>query len=506
MSEEFYPLHWKCLPIKAVMPNGKSVNPANFPDKQFELWSVPAFPISPEYLSGNEIGSTKQLVQPEDVLLCKINPRINRVWKVVANIDGVTQIASSEWIVLRSKFWCSDFVRVYLSSLNFREKITANVSGVGGSLTRARPTDVGEYEIPIPPLSEQRRIADRIDALQARSRRAREALAEAQTLLEQFRQSVLSAAFRGDLTAKWREEHPDAEPASELLKRIRAERRKRWEKAELVKYTAKGKTPPPDWRKKYPEPVRVDTADLPELSQGWCWASLDELIYDGPTNGYSPKTHAGAEGSVSLKLSATSQGYFILDTTTTKPLPEVISRDSYLWLEPGDLLIQRANTIDLVGTAAVYKAEPKAYVYPDLMSRVRLVFPFLIKWIWQMINSPTGREYIKQNAVGIAGNMPKINATTIRNMPVPLPPQDELLICCKKLIASHQKNLHLRQFYIDLEAKLNAIDQSILAKAFRGELVPQNPDDEPTAKLLERILSEVTTGQDAKKRHSRGKS
>ena len=80
----------------------------------------------------------------------------------------------------------------------------------------------------------------KIEALQERSRRAREALAEVGPLLEQFRQSVLAAAFRGDLTADWRAAHPNVEPASELLRRIHAERRRRWEQAELAKYEAKG--------------------------------------------------------------------------------------------------------------------------------------------------------------------------------------------------------------------------------------------------------------------------
>ncbi len=80
--------------------------------------------------------------------------------------------------------------------------------------------------------------------MQERTRRAREALAEVGPLLEEFRQSVLAAAFRGDLTADWRAAHPNVEPASELLARIRAERRRRWEEAELAKYEAAGKKPP----------------------------------------------------------------------------------------------------------------------------------------------------------------------------------------------------------------------------------------------------------------------
>ncbi len=91
-----------------------------------------------------------------------------------------------------------------------------------------------------PPLNEQKRIVSRIEELQLRSRRAREALETVPDLLEQLRQSLLAAAFRGDLTKEWRKKNPDVEPASELLKRIRAERRKRWEEAELEKLKAKG--------------------------------------------------------------------------------------------------------------------------------------------------------------------------------------------------------------------------------------------------------------------------
>ena len=105
--------------------------------------------------------------------------------------------------------------------------------------------------VPVPPLAEQRRIVTQIEALQERSQRAREALSEVGPLLEQFRQSVLAAAFRGDLTADWRAAHPNVEPASVLLQRIRAERRHRWEQAELARYEAKGQKPPKNWQEKY---------------------------------------------------------------------------------------------------------------------------------------------------------------------------------------------------------------------------------------------------------------
>ena len=98
-------------------------------------------------------------------------------------------------------------------------------------------------------------------------------------LLDQFRQSVLTAALRGDLTADWRAAHPNVEPASELLLRIRAERRRRWEQAKLVKYEAKGQKPPKNWKDNYKEPEPVDDSDLPGLPDRWRWVRLDEVAY-----------------------------------------------------------------------------------------------------------------------------------------------------------------------------------------------------------------------------------
>ena len=80
----------------------KSINPAKTPDTVFEMYSVPIYETGhPEYLRGNEIASNKVIVEKNDILLCKINPRINRVW-VVADESDKQNIASSEWIVIRN--------------------------------------------------------------------------------------------------------------------------------------------------------------------------------------------------------------------------------------------------------------------------------------------------------------------------------------------------------------------------------------------------------------------
>src|SRR4051812_22138218 len=96
------PRGWKRVQLGALFAReARTIEPARTPDQVFELWSVPSFPTGqPEHVAGGTIGSNKQRVRPGDVLLCKINPRINRVW-VVGEPAGLPQIASTEWIVLR---------------------------------------------------------------------------------------------------------------------------------------------------------------------------------------------------------------------------------------------------------------------------------------------------------------------------------------------------------------------------------------------------------------------
>jgi len=148
-----------------------SVNPADYPGEIFELLSIPAYDRgSAEIALGSEIGSTKQAVQPGDVLLSKIVPHIRRAW-VVEPSAGSRQIASSEWIVFRSKEADVRYLRHFLVSDGFHRQFMQTVSGVGGSLLRARPKYVAKIKIPLPPLEEQRRIAAILDKASSLSSR-----------------------------------------------------------------------------------------------------------------------------------------------------------------------------------------------------------------------------------------------------------------------------------------------------------------------------------------------
>ena len=138
----------------------ETVNPMNYPDTVFEMYSVPIYNTGhPEYLCGSEIGSSKVIVRKNDVLICKINPRINRVW-VVSDESEYQNIASSEWIVVRSSTYNPDFLAWYFRSKRFKELMTSEVTGIGGSLTRAQPKAVAEYPVPIVPEDRQFYIVD----------------------------------------------------------------------------------------------------------------------------------------------------------------------------------------------------------------------------------------------------------------------------------------------------------------------------------------------------------
>ena len=144
----------------------KTINPLSEPEKTFELYSVPIFETGkPEILKGIEIGSTKQLVHKGEVLVCKINPHLNRVWVVEHYNTQMDCIASSEWIVFQHPALLSKYALLYFQSPYFRERLMSNVSGVGGSLMRARPSAVDGYIVPIPPINEQRRIVQAVDKL-----------------------------------------------------------------------------------------------------------------------------------------------------------------------------------------------------------------------------------------------------------------------------------------------------------------------------------------------------
>ncbi len=224
----------------------------------------------------------------------------------------------------------------------------------------------------------------------------------------QIRQAILQEAIQGKLTADWREQHPDVEPASELLKRIAAE------KAELVRQKK--------IRKQKPLP-EIKPDEIPfDIPESWQWRRLLDLIYEKPRNGYSAKPVSYPTNTITLKLGATT-GVFL--ASETKYINESIPEDSYLWLKPGDVLIQRSNSLDYVGVSAIFPGCSHPVIYPDLMMKLQPCNGCNVNYFHIFLNSPFCRDYFRANAKGAQKSMPKINQGTVCSAYVALPPLAE---------------------------------------------------------------------------------
>ena len=383
-----------------------------------------------------------------------------------------------------------------------------------------------EQEIPLAPLAEQRRIVDVIEAQFTRLDAAVEALRRVQANLKRYRASVLKAACEGRLVPTEAElaaqEGRAYEPASVLLARILAERRTQWEAQEWRKQVesaqkkaaqaarratgrpsrlsdlaptewqglgeeAYGKYLPKNdkWKQKYEEPAGPDTSDLPDLPEGWVWASLGALLRESLRNGHSAKEVKDGNGIRTLTLTAVTLGQFSeanIKLTDADP-----SRVRDLWLQPGDILIERSNTPELVGTARLFNGPSGFAVFPDLLIRARVTKSVSDAYIEIVLHRPETRRYYQESAQGIAGSMPKISQTIILDTPIPLPPMPEQL----RIVAEFDRCATVADSLGNTTSISNIraerLRQAILKRAFEGKLVPQDANDEPASELLKRI-------------------
>jgi type I restriction enzyme, S subunit len=448
------------------------------------------------YGNSKDVKSTKSKFCNGDLLYGKLRPYLNKVH--VVSFEG---ICSTDILVFHKQPYLSNkFLGLRFLSKDFVEYANQNVNGV--QHPRVSFDALSQFNIALPPLNEQKRIVTKIEALQTKSTAAKQQLQQIKPLLDRFRQSVLAAAFRGDLTKTWREQNPDVEPAEVLLERIKIERRRRWEEAELEKMKAQGKVPKDDnWKKKYKEPEAIDTEGLSELPDGWCWVNY-ELITQESQNGLSKRR--GTQGQLIPVLR-------LVDIKNNKIAPEetreILLTDNELeryLLYTNDLLCIRVNgSEDLVGRIIIFDQDNK-WAFCDHFIRYKLVDKLLsVSYVANFFNTQVVRQYIKQYRVSSAGQN-TVSQTTLGNIPTPIAPLQEQKEIVRRIESLFKLADAIAQQYQQAETQLETLNQSILAKAFRGELVPQDPNDEPASVLLERIKAEKTkqetTGKKTKKK------
>ncbi len=159
------------------------------------------------------------------------------------------------------------------------------------------------------------------------------------------------------------------------------------------------------------------------IPASWQWVQLSDLLAFGPVNGFSPKAVDFETGTRSLTLSATTSGTF--KPEHVKFIVDEIPQDSYLWLQDGDILVQRGNTLEYVGVAAIYRGDPNRFIFPDLMMKIRLNNSVDESFVHLAMSEETARNHLRMRATGTSSNMPKINQSTLKALPLPLPPLAE---------------------------------------------------------------------------------
>lgn len=346
--------------------------------------------------------------------------------------------------------------------------------GTGSTFVQVDKKTLTDFGIPVPPLPEQRRIVAKLDELRARSRKAREALDEVPALLDKLKQSVLAAAFRGDLTAEWRAAQPpgSVEPASVLLDRIRAERRRRWEQ-----------TNP---KKKYVEPEPVDTEGLPDLPEGWCWSRLEDLTPADASIVYGiiqPGPHM--PDGVPFVRPADIKDSKVVFSDLPRTSPEIAEDYRRAALEPGDVVFSIVGTI---GKWIIAGEELRGANITQSSVRLRPARPLTPLFFVYVLAAPVLTAQIHKLLFGNA--VQRLNVDHVRKLVVPVPPTAEWSAIEAKVSAALEAVGRLKAAMGSTGSELGSLDQSILAKAFRGELVPQDPNDEPAENLLTRIKAE----------------
>ncbi len=372
-----------------------------------------------------------------------------------------------------------------LNAPSARAALRAKATGTAGNMPKINGETVRNLLLDVPPLPEQRRIVAKLDTLQSKSRRAKEALDAIPPLLERFRQSVLSAAFRGDLTAEWRARNPDVEPASELLKRIRAERRRRWEESELAKMKSKGKPPTDDrWKAKYEEPEPAGTDGLPELPDGWCWSTVDAATTHIVDCLHRTPPYVD-EGIPAIRTADVVPGRLLLEQARRVSTSTYLEQIERLEPRPGDILYSREG--ERFGLAAAVPDGVQLCMSQRMM-QLRVVEPIHSAFFMWALNSP---GVYSQAARDVGGSTsPHVNIRSIRRFTIPIPPLGEQQEIAGKLESAWTSSDTAAKTVQEAAAQTAILDNTILDRALSGKLVPQDPDDEPASALLARLAAE----------------
>ncbi len=438
-------------------------------------------------------------VRRDDVLLNITGASIGRVTQAPSDLDGA-RVSQHVCIIRPIDVLKPAFLRWYLNSPAQQSLINREQTGATRQgLTKEK---ILNFVVPVPSLTEQTRIVAKIEELFSNLDAGVASLKRAKANLKRYRAAVLKAAVEGKLTEAWRAAHPDAEPASKLLERILTERRQKWEADQLAKFTAADKPPPKGWREKYVEPSPPDTTGLPELPEGWCWASstqVCERIQDGTH--FSPGENDQLGEGPYPYITAKNVKPWRLDLTKLTFLKEAVHRPIYdrCDVRNGDVLLVKDGVN--AGDAAINNVSGEI----SLLSSVAFFRPFDgilgAHFLLTYLQSPVGNRNLLGNLTGTA--IRRIILQRIRALPIPIAPTDEQKHVAEEVAECLSQIEKAEAVIYHGLLRATRLRQSILKQAFEGKLVPQDPRDEPISNSL---LAELAANQQAASKKKRNGS
>jgi len=339
---------------------------------------------------------------------------------------------------------------------------------------------LGQTPIQVAPLDQQKHIVAEIEKQFSRLDEAVANLKRVKANLKRYKAAVLKAAVEGKLTEAWRKQNLPSpaggrgaggegyEPASELLQRILAERRAKWEQAELTKMQAKSKIPKDDaWKKKYPEPAAPDTTDLPELPEGWVWAKTDQLFWFVTSGSRGWAEYYSDEGAQFLRIGNLDHNSISIDFSDLQRVsPPKGAEGTRTRVEPGDILVSITADVGMIAIAPRFIEESYINQHISLARPVVSLNGDFLAWF---LCSKNGQDQFKELQRG--ATKAGLGLDDIRGVNVPLPPLDEQ----SAIVAELDRYLTLAD---EAEAQVNVnhhradrLRQAILSKAFPSSAI-----------------------------------
>jgi type I restriction enzyme S subunit len=393
-----------------------------------------------------------------DIIFARITPCMeNGKIAILENLKNGIGFGSTEFHVirLRDQSISTKFLFYYLLREDFRREAKRSMTGTAGQL-RVPARFIKEASIPLAPSPEQRRIVARVEALLAESKTAREALVKVPVLLRRFRQSVLAKAFRGELTQR----DPNDEPAQKLLRKIKQERQFKEEY-------------------KYREPQPIDE-ELYPLPEGWIWARLGQIshvIKDHIDPNEKPEEEFNY---LSIENIESESGELVnFSPTLGKDI-----HSTKLVFTNQDLLYSKLRPY----LNKVHVPKFSGVSATDLIP-LRPEGGIPREYIAYYLRTQRVVEYANQKVRGI--QLPRLPVDDLLSLFIPIAPLKEMNRIVLKINDLFSLAKAIENMVKRAKDRADRIDQAILAKAFRGELVPQDPNDEPASVLLQRLKSKT---------------